>query len=93
MLHSQEISAGLPQSSEASLLPQNREQLITTIMDSIMQWTHRQVQNLAITISDCGQEVHLHGDAPSYYIKQLAQEGAKRHGLRVHNAIVVATAA
>lgn len=84
----------LPAAAQPTCAPlsEDRETLLKRIVDTVRACTYRQISNLHITLSTCGTEVHLHGHAPSFYIKQMAQEGVMRHGLRVHNNIQVATA-
>jgi hypothetical protein len=52
--------------------------------------TGRRVRNLAIQVNPEG--VVLHGQAGSYYVKQLAQHGVREclPDVRLENAIVVA---
>ncbi|MDD5623888.1 MAG: hypothetical protein PHI23_04230 [Candidatus Peribacteraceae bacterium] len=68
---------------------------VTSVLRLVHAWTRGEVRNLSVTLSECGQQVRLHGSAPSYFIKQMAQEGARRHApsLQVQNLIDVAEAA
>jgi hypothetical protein len=64
-------------------------QLQQDLARRIRERTGQRVRDLAIEFGLHG--VVLHGRSPSYYVKQLAQQGVREllPGVGVHNAIVV----
>lgn len=69
-----------------------RQALVTRLLAVVQEFARNQIKGLQITLSDCGKFATLHGNAPSYYIKQMAQTAAMRHdtSLQIVNQIAVA---
>jgi hypothetical protein len=69
--------------------PANRIALQKELADRVCQRTGRRVQNLSIELRPDG--VVLYGRAPTYHVKQLAQQGVRDLLPQVEllNAIVV----
>jgi hypothetical protein len=65
--------------------------LTDRIVQSVVARTNRRVRNLVIEVAPTGERVVLRGRATSFYVKQLAQEGAQEAlpGAHLVNAIVV----
>ena len=65
--------------------------LTDLVLQRVVARTNRRVRNLAIEVEATGERVVLRGRANSFYVKQLAQEGAQEALPDAHlvNAIVV----
>ena len=59
----------------------------SAIHKAVMNRTSRRVQRLEVKENETG--VLLKGLAPSYHVKQLAQEAVMKHGFNVTNEIDV----
>jgi hypothetical protein len=67
----------------------NLPNLHTELENHVLARTGRRIRNLAIQL--CPERVVLHGQAATYYLKQLAQHGVREvlPDVRLENAIVV----
>ena len=66
-------------------------QLIEVVTQRVTDRTGRRVKNLVVEVAGGGDSVVLRGQATSFHVKQLAQQGAREALPNAHleNAIVV----
>ncbi len=65
--------------------------LLELVTQRVADRTNRRVKNLQVEIATSGDRVVLRGQANSFHVKQLAQQGAREAlpNARLENAIVV----